>query len=226
MPMFRRSSPRRVFQFDEASASSAERNPPRERRIFEFDEESLNSTESSSIPTTTASSVRTTTDRSESSIVEDHPGLHATDERVVDFQAAIHEEMKRFMIGRDPHEVMAAAERIHGESNDPEFLQSQLDDLVLNGPESEAFQIGVETNPGAEALPANPGEEALPANPGAEALPANGDFLGGIGDCFFKSPLAHHAILAGKEKRAVYVIDSAVALFQFLFVGQRCGPAY
>ena len=85
------------------------------------------------------------------------------------------EEMQRLMIGRDPHEVLAAAERVHGESNDPEFLESQLADLRENGTESQAFQIG------GGAVPANPGE-AVPANPGGEAVPADGDFLGGMGD--------------------------------------------
>jgi hypothetical protein len=202
--MFGRNSPKRVLEFDQASAASAEsaaRDLPRERRIFQFDEASLNSTESSSIPATTASSVRTTTERSNGSVVEDHPGLNPTDERVVELQATIHEEMRRLMIGRDPHEVLAAAERVHGESNDPEFMESQLADLVQNGTASEAFKIGVERSPGGEAVPANPGEavpanpggeavpanpgEAVPANPGGEAVPANGDFLGGIGDDFF-----------------------------------------
>jgi hypothetical protein len=198
-----RRSPTRVLEFDQATAGSAESaaHLPRERRIFEFDEASLNSTESSSIPTTTVSSVRTTTERSNGSVVEDHPGLNPTDERVVELQATIHEEMRRLMIGRDPHEVLAAAERVHGESNDPEFMESQLADLVQNGTASEAFKIGVERSPGGEAVPANPGEavpanpggeavpanpgEAVPANPGGEAVPANGDFLGGIGDDFF-----------------------------------------
>jgi hypothetical protein len=124
------------------------------------------------------------TERSDGSVVEDHPGLNPTDERVVDLQGAIHEEMQRLMIGRDPHEVLAAAERVHGESDDPEFLESQLADLRENGTESQAFKIGeaVPANPG-EAVPANPGGEAVPANPG-EAVPADGDFLGGIGDFF------------------------------------------
>ena len=103
--MFGRRSPTRVLEFDQASAGSAETtalNPPRERRIFQFDEASLNSTESSSIPSTTGSSVRTTTDRSNASVLEDHPGLNPTDERVPDLQGAIREEMQRLMIGRDP----------------------------------------------------------------------------------------------------------------------------
>ena len=168
----RRRSPNRVLEFDQASAGSAEstaQNLPRERRIFQFDEASLNSTDSSSIPTTTASSVGTLTERPDGSVVEDHPGLNPTDERVVDLQGAIHEEMQRLMIGRDPHEVLAAAECVHGESDDPEFMESQLADLRENGTEGQAFRIG------GEAVPANPGE----------AVPADGDFLGGIGDDFF-----------------------------------------
>ncbi|KAM0821105.1 hypothetical protein ACQ4PT_066462 (mitochondrion) [Festuca glaucescens] len=204
---FFRRSPRRVLDLDQASAGSAESaawDLPRERRIFQFDEASLNST-NSSFPTATTSSVRTLTERSNGSVVnenavgstggisEDHPGLNPTDEKVVELQAGIHEEMQRLMIGRDPHEVMAAAERVHGESNNPEFLEEQYQDLVQNGTASEAFQIGVQgipANPG-EVGPANPGEVG-PANPG-EVGPANGDFAGGIGG-FYESPLDQFAI--------------------------------
>ncbi|XP_066314868.1 ATP synthase subunit a-like [Miscanthus floridulus] len=194
---FFRRSPRRVLDFEQASARSAESaawDLPRERRIFQFDEASLNST-NSSIPTTTTSSVRTMTERSNGSVVnendagstggiyEDHPGLNPTDERVVEYQAAIHEEMERLMIGRNPTEVLAAAERVHGESNDPEFLQEQYQDLVQNGTASEAFRIGVQESPGGEAVPANPGE----------AVPANGDFAGGTGPVI-ESPLDQFSI--------------------------------
>ncbi|RLM65176.1 ATP synthase subunit, putative [Panicum miliaceum] len=150
-------SPRRVLDFEQASARSAESaawDLPRERRIFQFDEASLNST-NSSFPTTTTNSVRTMTERSNDSVVnendagstagifEDHPGLNPTDERVVEYQAAIHEEMGRLMIGRDPQDILAAAERVHGESDNIEFMRGQLQDLLDNGIESEAFKYGV-----------------------------------------------------------------------------------
>lgn len=49
------------------------------------------------------------------------------------------EEMQRLMIGRDPHEVLAAAERVHGESdNNLSFLQGQLADFRNNGVAGEA----------------------------------------------------------------------------------------
>ncbi|KAM0851213.1 hypothetical protein ACQ4PT_052552 [Festuca glaucescens] len=72
---------------------------------------------------------------------------------------------------------MAAAERVHGESNNPEFLEEQYQDLVQNGTASEFFQIGV------QGIPANPGEVG----------PANGDFADDIGG-FYKSPLDQFAI--------------------------------
>ena len=131
---------------------------PRQRRMFQFDEASLNSTDSS--VHTTVSSVRTITDGSNTSnatslngiqipqrdstgIYEDHPGLNPTDERIVEYQAAIHEVMRGLMPGRNPSDVRAASERVHGESNSIEFLRGQLQDLVAHGRESEAFRIGV-----------------------------------------------------------------------------------
>jgi len=126
--------------------------------MFQFDEASLNSTDSS-VPTT-VSSVRTITDGSNTSnapslngiqipqrdstgIFEDHPGLNPSDERILEYQGAIHEAMARLMPGRDPADVLAAAERVHGESNNLSFLRGQLQDLEAYGRESEAFRIGV-----------------------------------------------------------------------------------
>lgn len=202
----RRSSPRRVLDFDQESAGSAEsaaRDLPRERRIFQFDEASLNST-NSSIPTTITSS----TERSNGSVVnendagltvgiyEDHPGLKTNNETVVDLQGAICDQMEILMPGRDYDEVTAAAEHAHGESNDPAFLESLLADLVENGEKSDTFKYGISMgeNPGGEAVPggeANPGE-AVPANPG-EAVPDNGDF-GDFGGGMGESPLDQFSI--------------------------------
>jgi hypothetical protein len=160
--MMRRRSPSRIFNFDQASqssSSSSTANLPRgERRIFQFDEASLNSTDSS-VHTTTVSSGQTIIDGSNTSttslngmmipqrestgIYEDHPGLNTTNEMVVEFQGAIREVMDGLMIGRDPQDILVATERVHGESNDIEFLQGQLWDLVANGTASEAFKYGV-----------------------------------------------------------------------------------
>ncbi|XP_040377496.1 ATP synthase subunit a-1-like [Oryza brachyantha] len=97
--------------------------------------------------------VNETSAESTRGIYEDHPGLNPADERVVEYQAAIHEKMGKLMIGRNPAEVLAAAERVHGESNDSEFLQEQYQDLVQNGTASEAFQYGVLEPPEDYTLP-------------------------------------------------------------------------
>jgi hypothetical protein len=159
-PMLNPRSPRNVFNFDQASHLSSESGAVdllRERRLFEFDEASLNSSQSS-IHTTT-NSVKTMTEGSNASnatnvsgsgiqvnssgIYEDHPGLNPSDERVVEYQAAIHEELGKLMIGKDPDEVLAAAERVHADSKELEFLRGQFQDLLENGTASEAFKIGV-----------------------------------------------------------------------------------
>nr|ULQ69480.1 ATPase subunit 6 [Guaduella oblonga] len=145
-----------------SNTSNATRNA--NHRIFQFDEASLNSNESSVRTMTEGSntnpsegSVRTMTEGSNTSnatnlngiqgdstgIYEDHPGLNPSDERVVEYQGAIREETQRLMIGRDPQEVLAAAERIHGESNNIEFLQGLWADLRNNGTESEAFKVAM-----------------------------------------------------------------------------------
>jgi hypothetical protein len=117
----------------------------KERRIFQFDEASLNSNEGSVRTMTEGSNTSNATNLNgiqgdSTGIYEDHPGLNPSNERVVEYQGAIHEEMQRLMIGRDPQEVMAAAERVHGESNNLEFLQGQLlADFRNNGVAGEAF---------------------------------------------------------------------------------------
>jgi hypothetical protein len=77
-------------------------------------------------------------------IYEDHPGLNPTDEMVVEHQAGIREQMSELMRMDGEHpEVVAAAERVHGESDNIAFLRGQLEDLRAHGRESEAFKIGV-----------------------------------------------------------------------------------
>ena len=151
-------SPRDIFNFENASSESSG-----ERRIFQFDESSLNSN-SSGVPTfETPSSGGTIIEGSSNAanlngipipgqgnsigIYEDHPGLNPVTERVVEYQAAIHQKLKDLMPGRNSQEVLAAAERVHGESNDLSFMAEQLQDLVVKGVESEAFKIGVQNFP-------------------------------------------------------------------------------
>jgi hypothetical protein len=59
-------------------------------------------------------------------------------------RADIQEEMGRLMIGGNPDEVLAAAKRVHADSTNLAFLRTQLEDLVLNGTQSDAFRIGVQ----------------------------------------------------------------------------------
>ncbi|KAG8044476.1 hypothetical protein GUJ93_ZPchr0495g2771 [Zizania palustris] len=117
--------------------------------------------------------------RDSTGIYEDLPGLNPTDERVVEYQAAIREEMGRLMINRDPNDndVMAAAERIHGESNNIEFLRGQLFDLKTYGIRSEAFQIGVPNDAGLPGggNPAGSSGGGNPAGSSGGVDLANGD---------------------------------------------------
>ena len=48
------------------------------------------------------------------------------------------------MPGKNYNEVVAAAERVHGESDNLPFLAEQLKDLVDKGVNSEAFKIAME----------------------------------------------------------------------------------
>uniref|UniRef100_A0A804NRY9 Uncharacterized protein n=1 Tax=Zea mays TaxID=4577 RepID=A0A804NRY9_MAIZE len=67
-------------------------------------------------------------------IYEDHPGLNPTDEMVVEYQAGIREQMSELMRMDGEHpEVVAAAKRVHGESDNITFLQGQLEDLRAHG---------------------------------------------------------------------------------------------
>lgn len=57
-------------------------------------------------------------------IFEDHPGLNPYDERVVEFQCAIREKWREFMIDRSGDAVQIAAEGLHAESNNIDFSHS------------------------------------------------------------------------------------------------------
>ena len=144
-----RRSPNRVFGFDQASNSSSSSSTVNmgERRIFQFDESSLNSTESSVRTITTEESITSNVNGIQGAgttgIYEDHPGLNPTSERVVEYQAAIREQMGRLMSGRTDQDILVATERVHAESDNVGFLESQWKDLVENGAESEAFKYGI-----------------------------------------------------------------------------------
>jgi F-type H+-transporting ATPase subunit a len=77
-------------------------------------------------------------------IYEDHPGLIPGTEGVVEYQAAIQKQLQDLMPGKNYNEVVAAAERVHGESDNLPFLAEQLKDLVDKGVNSEAFKIAME----------------------------------------------------------------------------------
>ena len=116
-------------------------------RIFFFDENSLNSSATSSI--TPSQSTTTINDYSlqssdtngfYNSIFQDHPGLNPSSERIVEFQSYIREKLGELMINKGPEDVMAAAEALHGESDNIPFLESILNDLNKNGVEGEAYK--------------------------------------------------------------------------------------
>jgi hypothetical protein len=51
--------------------------------------------------------------------------------------------MGRLMSGRTDQDILVATERVHAESDNAGFLESQWKDLVENGAESEAFKYGI-----------------------------------------------------------------------------------
>nr|QDA22845.1 ATP synthase subunit 6 [Monotropa hypopitys] len=118
-------------------------------RIFLFDENSLNSNPSSTTITSQSQSTTTINDSSfESSgtlgsshgIFEDMPGLNPSSERVVELQSDIHEKLGELMINRSPEEVLAAAEALHGESDNIPFMEYLLNDLNISGVQGEAYK--------------------------------------------------------------------------------------
>ena len=129
---------------------------PRFPRIFLFDENSLNSTQSSttiSSTTITSQSQSTTTindssfqssgtsgtQGSSNGVFEDHPGLNPSSERIVELQSDIHAKLGELMINRSPEDVLAAAEALHGESDNIPFMEFLLNDLNINGVQGEAY---------------------------------------------------------------------------------------
>lgn len=123
-------------------------------RIFLFDENSLNSTQSSTTTITSTSQSQSTmtindysfqssgtsgTQGSSHGIFEDHPGLNPSSERIVELQSDIHAKLGELMINRSPEDVLAAAEALHGESDNIPFMEFLLNDLNINGVQGEAY---------------------------------------------------------------------------------------
>jgi len=105
------------------------------RRIFLFDEESLQSSSSSIAPSQSTTTITnyslqsSDTQVSTHGIFEDHPGLNPDNnnsERIVELQSDIHEKLGELMINRSPQDVLAAAEALHGESNNIPFLEDLI----------------------------------------------------------------------------------------------------
>ncbi|VFQ93860.1 unnamed protein product [Cuscuta campestris] len=126
----------------------------RNQRIFRFDEDSLNSS-SSAYSRTDSQSTTSINDYSVQSsgtkvsspshgIYEDHPGLNPSSERIVELQSDINNKLAELMTNKSAQDVMVAAEVLHGESNNIEFLEYLLDDLTQNGVAGEVFKETVD----------------------------------------------------------------------------------
>ena len=63
----------------------------------------------------------------------------ALTERAVELRARIHDVLGELMVNRSPDEVLTAAQAVHGESDLIVFLECLLNDLNINGVQSEAF---------------------------------------------------------------------------------------
>ncbi|KAH0660153.1 hypothetical protein KY290_011748 [Solanum tuberosum] len=118
---------------------------PRIPRIFSFDEESLNSSATSA---TTSLQSTTTINDSSNGIFEDFPGLNPSSERIVELQSDIWAKLGELMPNKSAQEVLEAAEVLHGESNDIDFLDSLLKDLNQNGVAGEAYKDAVDLGGG------------------------------------------------------------------------------
>ena len=115
------------------------------RRIFFFDENSLNS--SSSDTTSTSSTTITNTSAPSNydshGIYDDHPGLNPSSERIVELQSEIHDKLRELLPNMSEQEVLAAAEALHGESDNLAFMEDILEDLNKNGIASEAYKDAI-----------------------------------------------------------------------------------
>ncbi|KAL8118309.1 hypothetical protein AgCh_016009 [Apium graveolens] len=110
-----------------------------------FDENSLNSnrtyttksftSKSEPEPTTTM----TINDYAFNPSVASGAQAQALNERAVELRAGIHDVLGELMVNRSFDEVLRAAEAVHESSNEIAFLECLLNDLHINGVESEAF---------------------------------------------------------------------------------------
>ena len=115
-------------------------------RIFFFDENSLNSSTTSGTPSQSTTTIKDSslqssdTQGSYNGIFEDHPGLNPSCERIVELQSAIRDKLGELLSKKGPEDVMAAAEALHGESDNIPFLEYLLNDLNKNGVAGEAYK--------------------------------------------------------------------------------------
>jgi len=128
-------------------------------RIFLFDESSLNSSSDTSLTpsqsTTTISNYSlqsSGTQGSAAGIYEDHPGLNPDSERVVELQREIRERFEQVVQNAgDQHlfpdgesDYTAAAEFLHGETDNTDFMQSIVDDLIVNGAQGDTYREAIQ----------------------------------------------------------------------------------
>ena len=125
-------------------------------RIFLFDESSLNSSSDTSLSQSQSISnyslQSSGTQGSAAVIYEDHPGLNPDSERVVELQWEIRERFEQVVQNAgDQHlfpdgesDYTAAAEFLHGETDNTDFMQSMVDDLIVNGAQGETYREAIQ----------------------------------------------------------------------------------
>lgn len=155
----------RIFRFDENSLNSSSSDTASTSDINPFATGSTNSSSSETASPTTindyslqssGTQYASAGDSTAAGIFEDHPGLNPSSDRVVELQSDIHEKLGELMADRSAQEVLAAAEALHGESNNTPFLEHLLDDLNINGAGGEAYRDALEL---ADIVPNSPLEQ-------------------------------------------------------------------
>lgn len=110
-----------------------------------FDENSLNSNQTYTTKSFTSKSepepttTMTINDYAFNPSAASGAQAQALNERAVELRAGIHDVLGELMVNRSPDEVLRAAEAVHESSNEIAFLECLLNDLYINGVESEAF---------------------------------------------------------------------------------------
>ncbi|XP_074356423.1 ATP synthase subunit a-like [Apium graveolens] len=110
-----------------------------------FDENSLNSNQTYTTKSFTSKSepepttTMTINDYAFNPSAASGAQAQALNERAVELRAGIHDVLGELMVNRSPDEVLRAAEAVHESSNEIAFLECLLNDLHINGVESEAF---------------------------------------------------------------------------------------